>query len=280
MSTFPTTGNDSASINQCRSRSTGISSVSSPSVKPSATSHPLSFEITFDRSSHPLLINENFSANSSNANDQSDSSSSSSDQQIDANNNTKSTTKSSLSSSSPLFDHSSDSSNEKPPEPKDRTESDDGIVFLPDEKQSVSPSPIPTQSKVIPNEKEIPPTYFYFVMELCQPESLRDRLIQRKIDRSQAWSIFDQIIQGIEYIHSQKLIHRDLKPSNILFSMDNTVKIGDFGLVSAFGDEKLSKRIKRDDEKFDLIESTSLTTDGGGNLEHGGTMLYMSPEQV
>lgn len=278
MSTFPTTGNDSASINQCRSGSTGISSVSA--VKPSAASHPLSFEITFDRSSHPLLINENFSGNSSNANDPSDSNSSSSsslDQQIDANNNTKSTTKSSVSSSSPLFDHSSDSSNEKPLEQKERTESDDGIVFLPDEKQSVSLPSIPTQMKVIPNEKEMPPTYFYFVMELCQPESLRDRLIQRKIDRQQAWSIFDQIIQGIEYIHSQKLIHRDLKPSNILFSMDNTVKIGDFGLVSAFGDEKLSKKIKRDDDKFDLIESTS---DGGGNQEHGGTMLYMSPEQV
>ena len=179
-----------------------------------------------------------------------------------------------------MFDHSTDSSNEKPPEKKERTETDDGIVFLPDEKQSASSIPIPTQTKTVPTEKEIPPTYFYFVMELCQPESLRDRLIKGTIDRQQAWSIFDQIVQGIEYIHSQKLIHRDLKPSNILFSMDNTVKIGDFGLVSAFGDEKLAKKIKRDDDKFDLIESTSLTSDGCGNQEHGGTMLYMSPEQV
>ena len=53
------------------------------------------------------------------------------------------------------------------------------------------------------NEKDIPTTYFYFVMELCQPESLRDRLIQRSIDRHQAWAIFDQIVKGIEiyFIH-------------------------------------------------------------------------------
>jgi translation initiation factor 2-alpha kinase 3 len=99
-------------------------------------------------------------------------------------------------------------------------------------------------------------------MELCQSESLRDRLIKQTIPQSHVWSIIDQIIQGIEYIHSQKLIHRDLKPSNILFAFDNTIKIGDFGLVSAFGEDKIEK-----------IDHT-------GNNELGGTILYMSPEQI
>lgn len=97
-------------------------------------------------------------------------------------------------------------------------------------------------------------------MELCQTESLRHRLMKQMIkSRSEALLIFDQIIHGIEYIHSQKLIHRDLKPSNILFSMGNTVKIGDFGLVSAFGEDKI---------------------DHSTNSEPGGTILYMSPEQI
>jgi hypothetical protein len=288
MSTFPTSANDSESINQ--GKSSRVSSISV--VKPSQASPPPLFEITFDRSSNPLLINEDFSANSINKNDKSETSSSSSiDQQIDTNNNTKSTTKSSLSSSSPFFDHSSsdssDTSDEKHPLNKEPTESDDGIVFLPDDKPSSTSSLIPSQTKSLTekkkslvNEKDIPPTYFYFVMELCQLESLRDRLTQRTIDRQQAWSIFDQIIKGIEYIHSQKLIHRDLKPSNILFSLDNTVKIGDFGLVSAFGEDKAAKKKKRDDEKLDQIETMSSTTDVYGNNELGGTMLYMSPEQV
>ena len=94
-------------------------------------------------------------------------------------------------------------------------ESDGGILFLPDEKRSSTEK---SESKAIaerkPTEKDVPPTYFYFVMELCQPESLRDRLIQRSIDRPQAWSIFDQIVRGIEYIHSQKLVRRTSSSSS------------------------------------------------------------------
>jgi len=185
MSTFPTSANDSESINQGKS-----SVVAVHAIKSSTTSSPPLFEITFDRSKNPLLINEDFLTN-----DKSE---------------IISTT-----SSSPFFDHSSDSSNEKLPLNKELTESDDGIIFLHDEKRSSSSSLIQTQTKsliekkkLLTNEKDIPTTYFYFVMELCQPESLRDRLTQRMIDRHQAWSIFDQIVKGIEYIHSQKLVNK------------------------------------------------------------------------
>ena len=63
--------------------------------------------------------------------------------------------------------------------------------------------------------------------------------------------------------------------------MDDVVKIGDFGLVSAFGEDKQAKKMKGDDEKSDQLgNETTLTIDAYGNNEIGGTVLYMSPEQV
>ena len=46
----------------------------------------------------------------------------------------------------------------------------------------------------------------------------------------EACKFFHQIIAGIEYLHSIKVIHRDLKPENILLTGERDVLIADFGL--------------------------------------------------
>ncbi|KAL3622361.1 Cyclin-dependent kinase 3 [Castilleja foliolosa] len=48
-------------------------------------------------------------------------------------------------------------------------------------------------------------------------------------------SFLFQILQGVSYCHSQKVMHRDLKPANLLVDMKSkTIKLADFGLARTF----------------------------------------------
>ncbi|XP_062374940.1 protein kinase containing Z-DNA binding domains [Sardina pilchardus] len=106
-------------------------------------------------------------------------------------------------------------------------------------------------------------SWLFIQMEFCEKGTLHSWLEDRNFGKSQrtredALKVFQQVVCGVEYIHSKGLIHRDLKPENILFAKDYTVKIGDFGLV------------------------TSLTNQNGGMMKRTkgrGTPSYMSPEQ-
>ena len=44
-----------------------------------------------------------------------------------------------------------------------------------------------------------------------------------------------QLIEGVRYCHSHRVLHRDLKPQNLLIDRDGNLKLGDFGLARAFG---------------------------------------------
>ncbi|KAH9794238.1 protein kinase domain-containing protein [Citrus sinensis] len=49
-------------------------------------------------------------------------------------------------------------------------------------------------------------------------------------------AILKQILLGLAYCHSLKILHRDLKPNNLLIDLkSNTVKLADFGLARAIG---------------------------------------------
>lgn len=44
-------------------------------------------------------------------------------------------------------------------------------------------------------------------------------------------SISHQVLLGLQYLHSKRLIHRDIKPANILLNTSGMVKVSDFGLA-------------------------------------------------
>lgn len=50
---------------------------------------------------------------------------------------------------------------------------------------------------------------------------------------------FTQILAGIEYLHSQRIIHRDIKPENLFLTDSGVVKIGDFGIADILDRDNL-----------------------------------------
>ena len=43
-----------------------------------------------------------------------------------------------------------------------------------------------------------------------------------------------QILSGVDFLHSNRVIHRDLKPQNILVDRYDRLKIADFGLARIY----------------------------------------------
>ncbi len=87
------------------------------------------------------------------------------------------------------------------------------------------------------NEKNI-----YIIMEYCKYGELFNHIIQRKkLSEKESSFFYYQLINGLEYIHSNGIVHRDLKPENLLITKGNILKIIDFGLSNFFSGENLLK---------------------------------------
>ena len=104
--------------------------------------------------------------------------------------------------------------------------------------------------------------YIFLVMDLMQGGSLKDLIIERFngqgnfFNEEECAIIIRNILEGLRYLNSIKVVHRDIKPENIMIKKKgdlNSVTIVDFGFSTIIG--------------------------GNDNEENNcGTLIYMSPE--
>lgn len=73
----------------------------------------------------------------------------------------------------------------------------------------------------------------YIILELCKKRSMMELHKRRKaITEPETRFYMHQILLGVQYLHSKRIIHRDLKLGNLFLDDNLHVKIGDFGLAA------------------------------------------------
>ena len=150
-----------------------------------------------------------------------------------------------------------------------------------------------TEEQTDPRQGSIPPAMvrhiLYIQMQFCSLKTLADFLSNAearqggegsgRVDIPYALSLFLQIAQGVEHVHSQGLIHRDLKPNNCFMDDSGAVKVGDFGLSR----ESASENRDELETVHELVDEEDTPKDAGSLREITagvGTRSYASPEQM
>ncbi|HSM13634.1 MAG TPA: serine/threonine-protein kinase, partial [Thermoanaerobaculia bacterium] len=99
----------------------------------------------------------------------------------------------------------------------------------------------------------------YLVMELVEGDSLAHRLARGDFpSAAEALSIAAEAADALAAAHEAGVIHRDVKPANLLLTRNGRVKVSDFGVAKAIG------------EQTDLTRTGMMV----------GSPAYMAPEQV
>lgn len=86
---------------------------------------------------------------------------------------------------------------------------------------------------------------------------------QGSFDESQVRSYSKQILEGLKYLHENRIIHKDIKGANILLNDSNIIKLADFGSA-----QQLERTI------------TMSLRPGSKSLSIYGSIPWMAPEVI
>ncbi|XP_052648343.1 striated muscle preferentially expressed protein kinase isoform X3 [Harpia harpyja] len=108
------------------------------------------------------------------------------------------------------------------------------------------------------HEAYITPRYLVLICENCAGKEILYSIVDRfRYSEDDVVSYVLQLLQGLEYLHSRRIVHLDIKPDNVVISGMNALKIIDFGSAQTYNPlvlRQLGRRV--------------------------GTLEYMSPEVV
>jgi calcium-dependent protein kinase len=74
--------------------------------------------------------------------------------------------------------------------------------------------------------------YLHLVMEMCTGGNIFERIVQQgPYSEVKASVVMKQLLEAVDYLHSNNIAHRDLKPENLLYTSPDseTIKLCDFG---------------------------------------------------
>jgi hypothetical protein len=98
----------------------------------------------------------------------------------------------------------------------------------------------------------------FLILQFIEGESLEDLLRRSgRLQPAEASKIGISVCGALDCAHEHSIVHRDIKPSNILLDENRTPYLGDFGIVLATNEKRVTRT------------GTAM-----------GTALYMSPEQI
>jgi serine/threonine-protein kinase len=97
----------------------------------------------------------------------------------------------------------------------------------------------------------------FIVMEFVPGGTVADRLRHGRVPADESLRWLEQAASALDRAHERGIVHRDVKPGNLLVAEDGTIRVSDFGIARAAGNDTLT------------IAGTVLGSSG-----------YMAPEQA